>query len=322
MKMQSIISQRTNEGIYWFDLVYEWEDILKDQMGLSFVHQKRILNSKIALKFHRLFSMLQTNKNALAFEMTTSNLRVNNNKNIIPWIIDFYPSQKTLKDFYRSYNKNKAILISSRQVYQYLLNAKCPLNIWHVALSLSDKYEINKGIQFDKIYNLVVTGRSNPVLMEYLERYVKENKEFVYVYQKQKDKHQHYYMSTGEYIGVFDSREEYISLLRQSRMAFYSTSGVDGDARKGTNGFHQVTPKFLEFIASGCHVLSRYEDNEDTDFYELGVFSMRIDSYESFKKAVDFNMTNDVDIERYSDYLAKHYTSVRANQLDEILKQI
>lgn len=308
--------------MFYWDIVYEWENVLSENLGLPFIYSKKMQYSKIAAKFSGLFSLLMTNKNALQFEMIPSYHRVSNKRNIIPWIIDFYPTEDILPAFVRNYDKSVAVLVSSRQVWQWLIDMKCPLNIQHLALSLSDKYHINKDTRFEKQYNLIVTGRKNPVLMNFLGEYLKRHPDFTYIYLKPKDGHQNYYLSTGSYIGTYDSREEYMSLLKQARIAFYSTSGVDGDTRKGTNGFNQVTPKFLEFIASGCHVISRYVENEDTDYYEMGQYSMRTDSYESFEKAMEYAMNHDFDYGKASEYLHKHYTSKRGNELRVILRDL
>ena len=58
------------------------------------------------------------------------------------------------------------------------------------------------------------------------------NGEFIYVLNKKGP------------LGKFDSREEYIQLLRASKIAFYKTPRIDGDERH-TGGFNPVTPRLL-----------------------------------------------------------------------------
>lgn len=129
-----------------------------------------------------------------------------------------------------------------------------------------------------------------------------------------------YYTSKGECLGDINTREKYMGLMRKSRCALYSTPGVDEGKR--TNGFNQITPRFLEFVSAGCHVISRYANNSDADFYEMEKFSMRADTYEDFERALDYARTTDVDMNAYSAYLEKHYTSVRVKQLQDIIKEI
>lgn len=187
-------------------------------------------------------------------------------------------------------------------------------------MSISDKYAITQQTKFEKPYELIVMGMPNKVLNDYLEQYAKTHSDLYYVYRVQDGGQFMYYTSRGECLGDINTRHKYMELMRKSRCALYSTPGVDG--RKQTNGFNQVTPRFLEFISAGCHVISRYEKNSDTDFYEMDKMSMRANTYEDFARALDYARTTDVNMQAYSDYLAKHYTSARAKELQNILGKL
>ena len=106
-----------------------------------------------------------------------------------------------------------------------------------------------------------------------------------------------------------------------TRIALYSTPSMDG-SRPDANGFNQVTPKFLEYISSQCHVLLRYKRNPDTDFYELSKFGKNIESYEDFEKAMEEARNRDVNTKEYFNYLDKHITSNTIGTLLEYLKRI
>ena len=162
-------------------------------------------------------------------------------------------------------------------------------------------------------------GRQNPVLEGFLKQYIKEHPDLYYVYRELKDGKFNYYTNRGESLGDINTREKYMKLMRSARCGLYSTPGIDG-GEKRTNGFSQVTPRFLELIACGCHVIARYKPNSDTDYYELERFSKPVDSYEQFERMLDEARSSEVDIQLYSSYLSKHYTSVRANQLREIIR--
>ena len=58
------------------------------------------------------------------------------------------------------------------------------------------------------------------------------------------------------------------------------------------------------------------------DFYELEQFSPSVGSYEQFEKILDTAINTDVNMKKYSDYLSKHYTSVRAKQLLNLIKDL
>ena len=82
------------------------------------------------------------------------------------------------------------------------------------------------------------------------------------------------------------SRDGYLDSMKKSRIALYATPGIDG-GEKRTNGFSQVTPRFLEMVASGCNIIARYKTNADTDYYELEKFCQSINTYEEFEKEMD-----------------------------------
>ena len=108
--------------------------------------------------------------------------------------------------------------------------------------------------------------------------------------------------------------------MKKAKCAFYTTPGIDSE--KVTYGFNQITPRFLELLASGCHIIARYVDNADSRYYEVGSFCKSIENYEQFESSLDYARNNDVDIRKYAEYLEKHYTSVRAKQIHQILSQL
>ncbi len=130
-----------------------------------------------------------------------------------------------------------------------------------------------------------------------------------------------YYLSNGQKLGIFDTREEYWNLIKSAKVSIYTTSGMDDDKATGS-AFHQVTPRFLELLASGCHVICRYENNSDTDYYELEKFSRSVEDYIEFEKQMDYYLSHEIDLNKYIKYLNKHYTSVRVAQLDDIINKI
>lgn len=251
-----------------------------------------------------------------------------NTKDIIPAIIDFYPKKEHIPIMENKYKRNPLVLISSKEVYDFFVDNNVKLPIAHWALSISDIYKITPDTRFEKKYDLVMMGRQNPMLLSFMEQYAKSHPDFIYVYRKIIKKENgsrdfFYYTSTGENLGAINSRDQYMDLMRHSRTGLYATPGIDDDERGNqTNDFHQVTPRFLEYVASGCHILARYIENSDTEFYELNKFSPCIETYEQFEQQMDFARSDEVDMKAYSDYLQNHYTSKRAEQLINILKNI
>lgn len=320
MKLDTILTKRNYETWPSWDLVYEWEDQIAEELKLPLTNDRRYLHNKYVRVWPLVSHLLGTSKNAFIFDMNPERFHSYNRRNIVPCIIDFYPTEVQMHVFERDYKRNPVVCISSKEVYDWLKGNHCKLNLAHLALSISDKYAITPQTKFDKPYDLIVMGMPNKVLNNYLERYVKTHPDLYYVYRIQKGGQFMYYTSRGECLGDINTRDKYVNLMRKSRCALYSTPGIDG--RRKTNGFNQVTPRFLEFISAGCHVISRYEKNSDTDFYEMDKLSMHAKTFEDFERALDYARSRDVDMAVYSEYLAKHYTSARANQLKNILEGI
>lgn len=324
MEISQVLTNRSISNGKDYGIVNEWEDIFSEMLNVPLYYDNWKRRDKtIFWKIPWLASFFQTNLPTFAYVMLPiASPYGNNKKNIIPCMIDFFCRDKNeLQQFYKRYDKNPVVLISSREAYDYLVSVKCPLNIRHLALSISDKYCIDDKTTFEKRYDVVMLGRQNKVLQEFLNEYSERHKELTYVYGKKEGRNFRYYDQDGLDLGTMSSRDDYMNLMKMSRIGMYATPAMDG-GRTDTNGFDQVTPRFLEYIVSGCHVLSRYHKNSDTEFYELDKMSTRIDTYEQFEKAMDEMRYKEVDVARYAKYLANHYTSVRVHTLLKYLEEV
>lgn len=324
MEISQVLTNRSISNGKDYGIVNEWEDIFSEMLNVPLYYDNWKRRDKtIFWKIPWLASFFQTNLPTFAYVMLPiASPYGNNKKNIIPCMIDFFCRDKNeLQKFYKRYDKNPVVLISSREAYDYLVSVKCPLNIRHLALSISDKYCIDDKTTFEKRYDVVMLGRQNKVLQEFLNEYSERHKELTYVYGKKEGRNFRYYDQDGLDLGTMSSRDDYMNLMKMSRIGMYATPAMDG-GRTDTNGFDQVTPRFLEYIVSGCHVLARYPKNSDTDYYELDKMSTRIDTYEQFEKAMDEMRYKEVDVARYAKYLANHYTSVRVHTLLKYLEEV
>lgn len=311
-----ILTRRNYAKRHNLDIVYEWEDVLSDTCKANLTYAYKYGDKLMRLKIP--FPWIYGNEITFCFQMQPDRYGRYNSKNIIPLIIDFYiKDPKELNDFYKNYSKCPVVLISSQEAFNFLKESKCPLPIEHLPLSLSDKYAFKENTTIPKTYDIVWFGRYNPVLYGFLKQYAEEHPDLYYVYRKNKG----YYTSRGEYLGELQTRSEYIELLRKSRIGLYHTPGLDGGEER-THGFNQVTPRFLEMIACGCHVLARYADNADTRFYQLSDFCPHIDRYEQFGNLVEERLSQPINAKRYAQYMCKHYTSTVGAQLIEIIKRL
>lgn len=322
MEINRILTCRNIDRQFFWQIVFEWEDILAQQMKVPLWAEPRISKNPHAFRFPFLGDVLTIGKgNILRFDLSSGKYDFWNSKRVIPCIIDFITDMKRLAEFEYGYRKHPAVLISSLEAYKLLEQHGTRLKIAHWPLSLSDKYRITESTKYEKKFDLVLIGRQNPVLMEFVKEYSNHHTDFEYVYHPEGEKDFTYFTNKGQLIGKIAEREQYMRLTRQARCSLYSTQCIDGGP-KWRSGYNQVTPRFLEMIASGCHVIARYKENPDTDFYELSKFSPMCDSYADFEIQMDKARNDDVDMLMYSQYLEKHYTTVRVEQLKTILNTI
>lgn len=332
-KIKAIISERAEDKYRSYQIVTEWEDIIGKNLNIPIKNKgthlyvkffKRIEKLKLCNLLYLFDSYRPVKNYYLYFQMeATTKFEWCTSKNIIPIIVDFWFKTDKLNEFYKSYSNCKLILISSKEVYDFLIQNKCPLPIIHFPLSLPDNSITKKNINKRNI-DFLFAGRKDPIFFDYVLRYEKENSNIEYVYQEL-DGLKPYYISNlkGRLHGDFFSREGYTELLNNGKFSFYTTPGKD-PSKKTANGFNQVTPRFLELLSAGCFVLGRYSDNSDVQFYNLNELCPQINSYEDFKDVItrcqDLSYFK-THIAKYSDYIQKHLTSNRAVQLKIILAQ-
>jgi hypothetical protein len=337
MDVKNIYTNRYYQDWPSWYLVYEWEDELSKQLNLTLVDSRkgsiitflmdkgvRII-SKIGClpgnSFLKSIDKFITKKKSLSFEMIPQeSFQYSTSKNTIPMIIDFW-GHVNLNNFYRTYENCELVLISSIEAFNYLKNKNCPLNIKHFPLSIPDKYKIDINKIYNKKYDVLLAGRTNSILWEYLQKYEKKYPDIEYLYQKQIDKELYYVSNKSGIIGKFHSRESYMNLLESAKVSFYSTPGIDGGEER-TGKFNPVTPRFFEILAAGCHIIARYPKNAETDYFNLESICPSVDTYELFEQELNKVLsTNEIPIERNEKYLSYHYTSKRADLLKEILIQ-
>lgn len=326
MNLSQIYTRRWCTGQnYAQPIIYEWEDAISKVMNIPVISYPSIY--RMVNRYHLHTQLAGPYKNTFRFVTNARDFdEPMNNKNIIPCIIDFFETENQLQEFYYKHSNNKIVLVSSPFDYYYLQEKKCPLKTALFPYSLSDKYDIS-GKKFEKKYDIVLTGRQDPLLYSFFKEYVKKHPDVSYVKRGQElendtNKTKDYYLNGKSCIGPIETREDFITLQSQGKVTLY---GVQGYLPGFTNGFFHMTPHFLEIIACGCHVIARYPIDSsgiDAQFYEFNKFSPSVNTYDEFEFAMDTALRSEVDLELYSSYLKKHYTSVRAKELEELLSAI
>jgi hypothetical protein len=333
LKITKIYSRRFFDDWPSGQIVYEWEDAFSKAYNIPIKNAKWIkhlwgfssrflfklsLLRKLILTFDHFFF---TGKKYLVFELAPSTgFHYTTREKSIPVIIDFWKTE-SLENFYSTYKACSQIFISSLEVYNYLKLNSCPLPINNLPLSLPDKYQIDPKTKFIKKYDVIIGGRINTVLFNFLKVYEKEFPNIEYIFQVLTDGKLYYYSNKNGNLGVFSSRKEYMELLRSCKIGFYSTPGMDeGETRTG--GFNPVTPMFLEYLSAGCRIIARYPANEETVYYNLQHFCPSIDNYETFRKVMISYLQSE-DSNYYASnkgYLNRHLTSARIALFNDLLK--
>jgi len=330
-----ILSKRQTETWPSWHLVYEWEDVMAKDLNIPIVTSSsaaaildnRYVQKILSLAFaktiaQRIDSLFRSKTKHISFEIRLKrSFSYSNNINAIPIIIDFYKNKES-DQFYQTYRNSSLICVTSIEVFNYLLTKNYPLNIKHLPLSLPDQYKLSRDTVFEKEYTLILAGRRNPTLWSYLNEYLLTAPDLEFLYQENINGELVYVSNKKGIIGKFNTREEYMNLLKKCKIAFYSTPGIDGEEHL-TGGFSQVTPRYLELLSSGCLVLGRYKDNAETAFYDLDRFCPNVQSIDQFSLVMNSYMsTQQPDIPAYSSYLEQHYTSVRSKQLQQYIKDM
>ncbi|MFZ4456099.1 MAG: hypothetical protein ACOYOT_07760 [Bacteroidales bacterium] len=332
-QIKGFLSERNRWDFRSGQIVFEWEDIIAERLQYKIYFAKQIHHT-IIRKLYRLklrnivllLDSLRPIKNyTLYFKMTASTeLLLCNLKHIIPVIIDFWLSKDDLPEFYKTHANCRFLFISSKEVYDFLKENNCPLTIYHLPLSLPDHYISEERIHSEKKIDFLFAGRVNPTFWEYVLKYEKQHPQIEYVYQELRDKTPVYISNKrGELKEDYFSRENYTKLLAEAKFAFYITPGID-PAKKGANGFNQVTPRFLELISSGNVVLGQYPKNSDTDYYEMEKYCLQINNYNEFAKTVDKFLNDDIrknHLTNYQEYLRNHSTTFSCDLLKNILNK-
>jgi hypothetical protein len=347
MRIVNILSTRAYELSPPFHLIYEWENDLAAELRVPVLDAKPLsrkifINRYTKLLYQRLGSatheriddalqrlhpaMRGRDAYSLAFELyPASEPNFTTSSKTIPLLIDLWkpPTPAGAQDFGRTYRRCPLVLISSLEALEYMQEHRCPLNLAHLGLSLSDRYRLRPETHYEKKYDILLAGRlnirTNQVLRDHLERYVQRYPDTEYLYQQEIGGEYYYASNKTGVIGKFQGREEYINLLRASRISFYSTPGIDGGEIR-TGGFNPVTPRYLELLAAQCRLLGKYPDNAETRFYELHRVCPNITSYEHFEDVLrGYLQDKNPNFDDHCAVLDKHYTSVRAKELQQIL---
>ena len=224
-------------------------------------------------------------------------------------------------DIIRRTKNFKLFYVTSRDVYNRI-KAKAPSsNVRYMPLSIADKYHsVNFTAYRDKYIDVVMPGRGNPVLHEYMLKYESEHSNIKYLCKRGN----RVYTSRDGSISInADDREGYMNMLAASRVSIVGCSGID-NARPDTNGICFVTPRFYESAIMGCALIGRYPDNEEFTELNMRKYCPNITSYEQFCECLEHALAQTPE-ELYAqnhDFIINSLTSKRAEQIRHDLEAL
>ena len=320
MKKHSIVSRRKFETWPSWHVVFEWEDIMKETMNLELEcipnNIKRKLKDFLWYKF-KISHKFKLNKNnwKLIWAMNSKAWGLYNYKNCIPIFLDTPVSSL---DAIKRATKHLPIFFVTCLDFYNMLRKKGVNNVKYIPLSISDKYITSKIPE--KEYDVLQFGRKNEILHNWMLQYCKEHKEVEYIYQTEGGSLT--YTSTKKgIIGKFDSRDEYMELMKKAKISLVSSPGCDGSRDFGNIDF--ITPRFYESAACYCHMIGRYTENEETKIININSICNNVKNYEEFESILKRMLDGEkkIDYEVYKTFLKKNCTSARCIEIEKLIKE-
>lgn len=327
-KLGGIYTIRDTIHPYYWDVVYEWEEELSKALGIPLIPvgnqydliYKPSTGRKILNRFNFYQNvdkyLVEPKQYYLAFHIGPPGVySFHTRKDVIPIIIDFWKNENLTK-LESILALNKTVFVTSKEVYNYLLDKKLKINLEHLALSLPDSL-ITQDFTESREFDLIQVGRQNNTLSYYVKLLLAEFPGISYVYGEKIDGKIQMCSSTKGRLGEYNTRKSFLNLLRKTKISLLSAPGLDDDGVR-TGGFSPVTPRFLESAACNCHLIGIYPDNEDFLYYGINEICVNVKDYESFRRQVLMCLDQKV-VPNYQTFLKRHLTSKRATELKEKL---
>ncbi len=324
IKIRGIYTIRDTAQPHYWDIVFEWEDQLSVTLGVPLIFIGKKYNQiykpnalKKILNKVNLFQLLDRlffhpSEYYVAFHIgPPGTYSFHSRNNVIPIIIDFW-KYENLQRLQSVFKISKYLFVTSREVFDYLKEEGVKLNVKLLSLSLPDKYVGMPDLPTRDI-DVIQIGRSNATFNEYMNKLQKEHPDLHYVFAERIEGEVQIISNKHLRMGLFKKREDFISLLRRSKISLVSAPGLDED-RIRTGGFSPVTPRFLESAACGCKLIGIYPDNADFDFYHIKEICPSVKDYPHFKELVNECLAKQHNPD-YSRFLKSHLTSKRAEEM-------
>ncbi len=251
---------------------------------------------------------------SLCFIMNNEEVPAYLNSNCLPVFLDVW-SDWALMELVRRTKKLRLFYVTYLELYRRIKERFPESGVRYIPQSVSSRYySENFAAYRNKTIDVIQIGRINPVLHEYMMKYVSEHGGVEYVFRENGV----CVSASGARSWPVDTRDKYMSLLAASKVALVGCSGVDG-MREGTNGICAVTPRFYEAAVSGCALISRYPDNEEFRQLEAAKYFPNVTSYENFTECLEraLSQTPEELYAQNHDFIINSFTSKRAEQIQK-----
>lgn len=323
-RIASIISRRRHENRAFFDVCYEWEDILSKNLNadikefnILLYHYRRVIG-KIFPNSYSLQQNISDKKLCCYFVMFPSELKYYPKINGIPIFLDVW-NEQAINIIIKKTENFQIYYVTSLDIWQRIKEKRADAAVQYMPLSVSDKYFSPNFEKYqDKKYDVIQMGRRNPVLHDFMLTYVSENPHIEYIYSEAGNNVGGLEYVSTQYgkIGCLDTREKFIQTLAHSRVSLVSSPMVDNDKKKQF-GVDFLTPRFYESAILGCAMVGRYTLNEEMRRQNILKVCDNVQTYEQFKQSMNRALQiGRIELyEEYKDFIMNNLTSVRAQQI-------
>lgn len=315
----NVLSERAYRRWPSFDVVFEWEDVIASELKAQIITFEGGLPGKVIRLIKKCWLKMNQRANAkyritniaeckLLWVMAANVYRTLPTRNIIPIFLDFPVSM--VDPIIEATSSLPVFFVTCKDIYNILIE-KGVKKVRFMPLSISDKYFTEEVPE--KTVDVIQFGRKNSVLHEYMLKYCEAHPTVDYVYQSG-DGTLTYESTTRGNVGKYDTRKEYVEMIKSCRVSLVSTPGCDKGRSGEFGAIDFVTPRFFESAAFYCHMVGRYTENEETEEMELSTVCPNVKSYEEFERLMDSYLgAKDWDWKVQQEWTRRNLTSKRAN---------
>lgn len=272
-RIRSIITTRYRSTWPTWQMVHEWEDILCRVLAVPLrpIGETCMMpaSNALPLNFDLIFLQLAAELRYYA-----------HNPQLIPIVMDLW--RDDFDDFAIHAASFPLVFVCNVQAFQEL--APRLDNLRYLPFTLADQY-FNQPLP-PKDIDIIQYGRRNPLLDTFMTCLLEKHPDIHYVTTEafEDEKKVRIYSNKLGCIGESDSRSRFMDIVFRSRISLVSTVGMD-DSRD-TGGIDPVSPRFIESLAAGCHLVGRIPDAEEFAATGIGRLCHHVETYPQFESTV------------------------------------